>query len=81
MGFGLKNLAPIKKDDIIVRMKTEMGLVSSQFIESMGDDEDKSAEDNKYFDTMIADIKEHTMKVALKTTNNGAEPTRTNQIF
>jgi len=81
MGFGLKNLQPIKQDDIILKMKTEMGLVSTQFIEGMEDDEDKSSEENRYFDKMIEDIKDHTMQVALKNTNNGAEPTRTNQIF
>jgi hypothetical protein len=54
-------------------MKTEMGLISSSFIDNMGNDpdvkkEEINEEENKKYDQMIHDIKEHTLKVAQKLT-------------
>ena len=81
-GFGLKSLGKIEKDDIIVRMKTEMGLVSSSFIDNMGDDpnvekKDINEEEDKKYDELIAAIETHTTAVAQKLTQ-GQPAFRTN---
>ena len=43
MGFGLKTLGNINIGDVLVRMKTEMGLVSTSFIDDMTDDNNAEA--------------------------------------
>jgi len=66
-------------------MKTEMGLVSSSFIDNMGNDpnvekKDINEEDNVKYDKLIGEIKDHTTKVAQKLTQ-GQPAFRTNQML
>ena len=72
-GFGLKCLDRIDQGDVIVRMKTEMGLVSSSFIDNMGDDprvkkEDINHEENAKYDQLVDEITKHTAAVATNLT-------------
>ena len=36
MGFGLKALSPINNGDLIIKMKTSMGMISDSISETMG---------------------------------------------
>ena len=36
MGFGLKALSPINNGDLIVKMKTSMGMISDSISETIG---------------------------------------------
>jgi hypothetical protein len=59
-------------------MKTEMGLVSSSFIDNMGEDpnvdkKDINVEENQKYDQLIAEILEHTSVVATNLTQGQPE--------